>query len=173
MKEEPSLCINKVKTSHINSNKSRNYVGDTGRCTFDPSYSVHKQVPLKSVKKQRVMASPTSRVPRVHEYKHNRGIPQVQEELKAPVNRAAIKSCHTKKEEDIEALVDVDRRTIVFEKHPSDIVMENSEIDLSHPLHQITWYNNTSIEDIESAIDEVVEIMEEMKQQKLVLPNSY
>lgn len=64
------------------------------------------------------------------------------------------------KTQDIEALVNVDRRTVIFEKIDTDF-------DLSHPLHQITWYKDTSVEDIESAIDEVVEIMEELKRQSI------
>lgn len=58
--------------------------------------------------------------------------------------------------EEVEALVNIDRRTVIFEQL-------NTENDISHPIHQISWYQNTSVEDIENAIDEVVEIMEEYK----------
>ena len=64
--------------------------------------------------------------------------------------------------EDIEALINVDRRTVIFEK------LDTDEGGVSHPLHQISWYQNTSVEDIESAIDEVVEIMEEIKRKSVV-----
>jgi len=53
-------------------------------------------------------------------------------------------------------LVNIDKRTVIFEK-------SESNLDFSHPLHQISWYQNTSVEDIENAIDEVVEIMEEIQ----------
>ena len=72
-----------------------------------------------------------------------------------------LENSHQDKE--IEALIDVDRRTIVFEKPNSEQWSETENIDLNHPLHKITWYQDTSIEDIESAIDEVVEIMEEIQ----------
>ena len=67
------------------------------------------------------------------------------------------------KPDDIEALIDVEGRTIVFEKPSSELIVQKAEIESNYPLHQITWYQDTSLEDIESAIDEVVEIMQEMK----------
>jgi hypothetical protein len=69
----------------------------------------------------------------------------------------------SRNEEDIEALIDVDQRTVVFDQLNSEsMVEESNETNQSHPLHKITWYQETNLEDIESAIDEVVEIMEEM-----------
>ena len=67
------------------------------------------------------------------------------------------------KPDDIEALIDVEGRTIVFEKPSSELIVQKAEIESNYPLHQITWYQDTSLEDIESAIDEVVEIMQEIK----------
>ncbi|CAI2380532.1 unnamed protein product [Moneuplotes crassus] len=61
------------------------------------------------------------------------------------------------KTEQIEAWVNIDRRTVIFE--------QKTELgkNISQPIHQISWYNHTSVEDIGNAIDEVVEIMQEMQ----------
>lgn len=84
--------------------------------------------------------------------------------LSKPANRAAMRKFENKQQDkEIEALIDVERRTIVFEKQNSEQSFEAENVDLNHPLHKITWYQDTSIEDIESAIDEVVEIMEEIQ----------
>lgn len=87
--------------------------------------------------------------------------------LTKPYNRKTMRSTE-KPENEIEALIDVDKRTIIFEKPSSEIIPYNSEVDLSQPLHKITWYQDTSIEDIESAVDEVVEIMQEIKNEQIL-----
>lgn len=166
--------VNKVKPSIGRLSRNPKMALDYSPIQAMPSTPVKKHVPPESIKKREVADKNVGRYSLAPNSKLKEPLmSNMSMELQAPANRAAMRSYEKQsKTQDIEALIDVDRRTIVFEKVNSDMVLESSDIDFSHPLHQITWYQQTSLEDIESAIDEVVEIMEELKQRREIFAHS-
>jgi hypothetical protein len=120
--------------------------------------SIKKNILPISIKKRKFSTSPVGRLSLSKPWKPSKFLSKPRQEVIG-------NSFQSAKTDEIEALIDVDRRTVIFEQSHTSPDRENADenTDLFHPLHQITWYQETNIEDIESAIDEVVEIMEEIK----------